>query len=117
MVVKRIVANVAADKIEAAEAFYVGVLGMRPIMDLGWIVTYGVDGSTEPQVSVMTEGGNGTPVPDLSIEVDDIWLVLQRARSGGWAIEYGPVTEDWGVTRFFVRDPFHRLINILSHIS
>src|SRR5262249_34710801 len=26
-----------------------------------------------------------------------------------------PVTEEWGVRRFYVRDPFGNLLNILSH--
>jgi hypothetical protein len=30
-------------------------------------------------------------------------------------IEYGPVDEHWGVRRFFVRDPFGKLVNILVH--
>jgi len=59
--------------------------------------------------------GSGTPVPDLSIEVDDLDEVLQRAKAAGFAIEYGPQQEPWGVRRFYVRDPFDRLLNILSH--
>lgn len=31
-------------------------------------------------------------------------------------IEYGSVIEPWGVRRFYVRDPFGRLINILAHV-
>ena len=33
----------------------------------------------------------------------------------GLPIEYGPTREPWGVTRFYVRDPFGRLVNILAH--
>ena len=33
----------------------------------------------------------------------------------GIAIEYGPAEEPWSVRRFFVRDPFGRLVNILVH--
>jgi hypothetical protein len=36
-------------------------------------------------------------------------------REAGLPIEYGPIREPWGVTRFYVRDPFGRLVNILSH--
>ena len=59
--------------------------------------------------------GSGTPVPDLSIEVDNLQDVLQRMRAAGIALEYGPADEPWGVRRFFVRDPFGRLLNILAH--
>ena len=115
MAVKRIVANIAADQVGSAMAFYGDILGMKVVMDHGWILTFASDGSGPPQVSVATEGGSGTPVPDISIEVDDLDDVHQRLRAAGFEIEYGPATEPWGVTRFFVRDPFGRLINILAH--
>jgi catechol 2,3-dioxygenase-like lactoylglutathione lyase family enzyme len=115
MAVKRIVANVAADRIDAAKAFYGDALGMTVVMDMGWILTFASDGSAAPQISVATEGGSGTPVPDISIEVDDLAEVHQRMQAAGLSFEYGPVTEPWGVRRFYVRDPFGRLINILEH--
>ena len=115
MGVKRVVTNIAAANVAAAQAFYGDVLGMVATMDLGWIVTFAADASATPQVSVATEGGSGTQVPDVSIEVDDVDEVYKRARAGGFAVEYGPVNEPWGVRRFYVRDPFDRLINILAH--
>ena len=115
MAVKRIVANVAAYRIDAAKAFYGDALGMTVVMDMGWILTFASDGSAAPQISVATEGGSGTPVPDISIEVDDLAEVHQRMQAAGLSFEYGPVTEPWGVRRFYVRDPFGRLINILEH--
>ncbi len=27
----------------------------------------------------------------------------------------GPVSKPWGVRRFYVRDPFGKLVNIISH--
>jgi catechol 2,3-dioxygenase-like lactoylglutathione lyase family enzyme len=67
------------------------------------------------QVGVATEGGSGTPVPDLSIEVDDVEEALQRVKKAKIRIEYGPADEPWSVRRFFVRDPFGKLVNILMH--
>ena len=67
------------------------------------------------QVGVASQGGSGTPVPDLSIEVDDVDAALRRMRKAKIAIEYGPADEPWNVRRFFVRDPFGRLVNILMH--
>ena len=60
-------------------------------------------------------GGSGTPVPDISIEVDDLDEVERRVREEGLVIEYGPTTEPWGVRRFYVRDPLGRLVDILTH--
>jgi len=54
-------------------------------------------------------------VPDLSVEVDDLEEALRRVRDAGIALEYGPADEPWGVRRFYVRDPFGRLVNILQH--
>ena len=54
-------------------------------------------------------------MPDLSIEVDDFDEVYRRVQADGVPIEYGPADEPWGVTRFYARDPFGRLINILTH--
>jgi catechol 2,3-dioxygenase-like lactoylglutathione lyase family enzyme len=115
MKVKRIVSNVATPDVDKASAFYKDVLGLEVLMDLGWIRTYGSSAKMTVQVSVMSEGGSGTPVPDLSIEVDDLDQALARVRKAGIAIEYGPATEPWGVRRFFVRDPFGKLVNILQH--
>ncbi len=39
------------------------------------------------QVSFAVEGGSGTPVPDLSVEVDDLDEALARVRAAGIAIE------------------------------
>ena len=51
-------------------------------MDLGWIRTYGSKSKMTIQVSVMSEGGSGTAVPDISIEVDDIEEALMRVHKG-----------------------------------
>jgi catechol 2,3-dioxygenase-like lactoylglutathione lyase family enzyme len=113
--VKRIVSNAATSDLDKASAFYEKVLGLEVLMDLGWIRTYGSSAQMTIQVSVMSEGGSGTAVPDISIEVDDVEEALMRVRKAGIAVEYGPATEPWGVRRFFVRDPFGKLINILQH--
>jgi catechol 2,3-dioxygenase-like lactoylglutathione lyase family enzyme len=115
MTVKRIVANIAADDLDSAKKFYADILGLEVAMDLGWILTFAADGAAAPQISIAKEGGLGTPVPDISIEVDNLTEVHQRVLAAGFRVEYGPRTEPWGLTRFYVRDPFGRLVNILAH--
>ena len=115
MAVKRIVANIGADDVDAAKSFYGDILEMDIVMDFGWIVTFAADATATPQVSMATEGGSGTPVPDLSIEVDNLDEVHDRIVAAELTVEYGPVTEPWGVRRFYVRDPFGRPLNILTH--
>ena len=41
--------------------------------------------------------------------------MYERAKVVGLEIVYGIADEPWGVRRFYVRDPFGKLVNILSH--
>jgi catechol 2,3-dioxygenase-like lactoylglutathione lyase family enzyme len=115
MRISRIVANIETSDIDKADVFYQDVLGLDRVMDHGWIRTYGSNPKTTAQISAASEGGSGTPVPDLSIEVDDVETALARVKKASIPIEYGPQSEPWGVRRFYVRDPFGKLINILQH--
>ncbi|MCM3745873.1 VOC family protein [Paenibacillus pasadenensis] len=116
MKVKRIVANINTTDITAAKRFYEDVLGLDLLMDHGWIRTYGSNEEMGGiQISFASQGGSETPTPDLSIEVDDVDAALEGMKRAGFPIEYGPADEPWGVRRFYVRDPFGKLINILAH--
>jgi catechol 2,3-dioxygenase-like lactoylglutathione lyase family enzyme len=115
MKVKRIVANIDTHDIAAAKCFYKDVLGLELLMDYGWISTYGSQEEMNIQISFASQGGSNTSTPDLSIEVDDVDTALERMKNAGFQIQYGPVDESWGVRRFYVRDPFGKLVNILAH--
>jgi catechol 2,3-dioxygenase-like lactoylglutathione lyase family enzyme len=117
MTVRRIVANISATDPDRARAFYEKLLDLKVVMDHGWILTFAAEASAAPQLSVASEGGSGTPVPDLSIEVDDVDEIYRRAKSAALEIAYDIVDEPWGVRRFYVRDPFGRILNILSHLD
>lgn len=117
MQVKRIVPNNQAPDLTPLHAFYQDVLGLDLLMDQGWIQTYASSTEMRVQVSFATEGGSGTAVPDLSIEVDDVDTAFERMVAAGFAIEYGLVDEPWGVRRFFVRDPVGKLVNVLPHAN
>jgi catechol 2,3-dioxygenase-like lactoylglutathione lyase family enzyme len=91
------------------------LLGLDVLMDQGWIATYGSPEKMSVQISFASEGGSGAPTPDLSIEVDDVDEALARMKKAKIEIVYGPADEPWGVRRFFVRDPFGKLVNILMH--
>jgi len=116
MAVQRIVFNIASENVSDGLTFYRDVLGLDVLMDFGWIQTLGNDLPTTPQLSIASEGGSGTAVPDISIEVDDFDYIHRQCIENGFQIEYGPADEPWGVRRFYVRDPFGRLVNILTHM-
>ena len=103
MTVRRIVTNIAADDVDGVARFYAALFGLRKVMDHGWIVT------------IASEGGSGTPVPDVSIEVEDVDALHARATDMGAEIAYPLTDEPWGVRRFYLRDPFDKLLNILQH--
>jgi catechol 2,3-dioxygenase-like lactoylglutathione lyase family enzyme len=113
--VKRIVSNIEASTLEKAASFYTAIFGLELLMDHGWIHTYRSNEEMSVQISIAVEGGSGTSVPDLSIEVDDIETALEKIRDANIPIEYGPKNEPWGVRRFYIRDPFGKLINVLQH--
>ncbi|WP_213776118.1 VOC family protein [Caballeronia sp. dw_276] len=115
MQVRRIVANISTQDVARAKPFYQDALGLDLLMDHGWIQTYGTSATMSVQLSVASEGGSGTAVPDLSIEVDDLDAAHERMKAAGFPIEYGPADEPWGVRRFYVRDPFGQLVNVLEH--
>ena len=115
MTVRRIVANLPTADPGRARAFYEELLDLKVVMDHGWILTLASEASQTPQLSIASEGGSGTPVPDLSIEVDDVDAIYRRALAAGIEIVYGITDEPWGVRRFYLRDPLGRLVNILSH--
>ena len=118
MAVRRIVTNIAApaSAMDDAKAFYRDVLDLDIAMDQGWIATLMSESTMRPQLSLATEGGSGTPVPAVSIEVDNLDEVLNKLRDRATPIEYGPVVEPWGVRRFYVRDPLGTLLNVLEHV-
>ena len=115
MKVKRIVSNISASNPDDAKIFYESIFGLELVMDHGWIKTYSASEDMTTQINVASEGGSGTPVPDLSIEVDDLDAALKRVNAENIPIEYGPTLEPWGVRRFYIRDPFGTLINVLQH--
>ena len=98
-------------------AFYTNVLGLRPVMDLGWIVTLADPDRPASQISFMTHDATAPVAPQVSIEVDDVDACYAAAQRAGAEIVHPLTDEAWGVRRFFVRDPDGHVINVLSHRS
>ncbi len=115
MTIKRIVTNIAADPVAEVRDFYIQLFDLTVAMDMGWIATLTSGETAATQISIASEGGSGTPVPDLSIEVDDVDAIYRRAKDLGHRIEYELTDEPWGVRRFYISDPAGKLLNILAH--
>lgn len=116
MTVRRVVPNLACGRVTDTRSFYVDLLGFEVVMDLGWIVTVASPANPSAQVSLSGDGiGPGSDAPALTVEVADVDEVHDRAVAGGFDVVRPLVDEDWGVRRFFVRDPDGRVINVMSH--
>ena len=112
--VKRIKPNIRSYRFEESRDFYTGVFGLVESEGLDWILFFGTD-QREVQLSVMKMDVAANVHPDVSIEVDDLDAVYERARQAGAEIVYPVTEEDWGLRRFFVRDPNGAVLNVTEH--
>ena len=119
MTIRRIVPNMHIESEElwnSSRDFY-GLLGFEEVMDMGWVTTLASPSNPTAQISLFTEERTAPVVPDLSVEVEDVDAVYTQVAASGAEIVREPQDEEWGVRRFFVRDPNGRVINVLTHLS
>ncbi|MGN6521799.1 MAG: VOC family protein [Actinomycetes bacterium] len=111
---QRIKPNILSDRFEESRAFYNDVVGLGGGDGLDWILFFGTE-QREVQLSVMRLDIKAGVHPDVSIEVDDVDEVHARAVAAGADIVYPLTDEEWGLRRFFVRDPNGAVLNITQH--
>jgi uncharacterized glyoxalase superfamily protein PhnB len=114
MTVRRVMPIQTVADIGAARDAYIQVLGLREVMNLGWVVTLADDGLRH-QVSLMTKDATAPVNPSVSIEVDDVDAAYQAAVDAGLQIVHPLSDEEWGVRRFFFADFSGNVVNVLSH--
>ena len=117
MRIRRAVPDITADDLAASRAFYRDFLGFEIGMDMGWVINFVSPDNPTAQVIVVRKDQTAAVDPDMTIEVDDVDLVHARAEELGHEIIHPLTDEEWGVRRFFVRDPHGRAINVMSHRS
>jgi catechol 2,3-dioxygenase-like lactoylglutathione lyase family enzyme len=115
MAVQRIVPDLQSQHLDQARRFYANVLGLEPVMDHGWIVTFADPSAKTCQISLMSHDETAPVVPAVSVQVDDVDAAYARAINAGAEVVHPLTDEPWGVRRFFVRDPDGNVLNILSH--
>lgn len=117
MTVRRIVPNLPADDPSSTRSFFEDVIGLDLVMDLGWIASYAAPGASATQLSVMSQDASAADHAVVSIEVADVDAVHAAALERGLEIVHPLTTEEWGVRRFFVRDPAGNVVNVLAHAA
>ncbi|MFI9822359.1 VOC family protein [Streptomyces sp. NPDC052013] len=117
MTIRRIMPDIQVGseaELGANRDFY-GLLGFEEVMNMGWMATLASPANPTAQISFFTEERTAPVVPDLSVEVEDVDAVHARVRASGAEIVRELRDEEWGVRRFFVRDPNGRVVNVLTH--
>lgn len=114
MAVTRIIANLTAPDPIALAHFYKQVFELSLPHDMGWIAFLNNDATQKIELHTASQGGNGTELPVISIGVDDLDSTEVAVRAAGAEVVYGPVTEEWGLRRFYFRDPAGNLVNVVD---
>jgi catechol 2,3-dioxygenase-like lactoylglutathione lyase family enzyme len=114
MTVRRVMPILTVSDLEATRDVYVRLLGLRDVMNHGWVVTL-ADDELRHQVSLMTKDATAPVNPQVSIEVDDVDAAYQAAVDAGLRIVHPLSDEEWGVRRFFFADTEGNVVNVLSH--
>ena len=118
MGIRRVVPDITCDAIEESRDFYAGVLGFDVAMDMGWIVTLASPDVPTAQISLVSATEEAAkPIPDITVEVDDVDSVHDAVSRSGHEIVYPLTDEEWGVRRFFVRDPGGVIVNVMAHVG
>jgi catechol 2,3-dioxygenase-like lactoylglutathione lyase family enzyme len=114
MSIRRVMPDIRSEAMEESRDFY-GLLGFEEVMNHGWVMTLASPSNPTAQVTFMSHDKTAPVVPDMSIEVDDVDAAYAVMRENGAEVVHPLQDEEWGVRRFFVRDPNGRVVNVLSH--
>src|SRR5262249_54519592 len=115
MSIRRVVPNIASERLDESREFYVGFLGLEMAMNMGWVMTFVSPTNPTAQITVVRRKESSEPHADVSVEVLDVDAVHKRALDRGLDIVYPLTDEPWGVRRFFVADPNGMVLNVMSH--
>src|SRR5256885_9328457 len=72
MSIRRVVPDIKSERVEESREFYVGVLGFKVAMDMGWVVTFASPTNPTAQITVMRNDGSSRLVPQVTVEVADV---------------------------------------------
>ena len=114
MTIRRAVPDLTTADPAASSDFY-QLLGFREEMNMGWVVNLVSPSNPTAQVILMTKDASAAVNPDISVEVEDVDAVYEAVRAAGAEIVHPITDEEWGVRRFFVRDPDGKVVNVVSH--
>ena len=114
MRVTQIIADLQVPDLPSARGFYTDYLGLaEEEFNLGWVARY-TSPETGMSLQLMTSDATAPVDPVISVKVDDVEAAHSQAQQRGYEIVHPLTTEEWGVTRFFVRAPDGNVLNVVQ---
>lgn len=117
MAVTRFVPNLPVSDGAAARDLYAGLFELDVVMDHGWVACLAPNPAVQLQVLTRDAAAAVNPVVSIGVaSPDEVDAVLARVRAAGLEIVHGPADEEWGVRRFFFRDPDGNIVNVVANL-
>lgn len=112
------------DRVAESRDFYAGLLGMRIAFEAQWYVQLLSPTTPAAQLGIVERGHESVPpgfttTPAgvlVTIEVDDVDAVHERAQADRLPIELSLRDEDWGQRHFITRDPNGLAVDVVQVI-
>ena len=116
---RRITPDIISNKMEESKEFYSGFIGLKLAMDMEWILTFISESNPTAQINLLRSDNQDIDNSNvmISIESSDVDLLYKKALAQKIEITYPLKVEDWGVKRFFVKDPNGVTVNIMCHVD
>lgn len=116
---RRITPDLNSNKIEESKIFYSDFIGLKLSMDMDWILTFVSESNPTAQINVLRSDKKDIDNSNvaISIESSDVDGLYNKALDENIEIVYPLRVEDWGVKRFFVKDPNGVTVNIMCHFD
>lgn len=118
MGVTRIVPNLPVADVSRANALYARIFGLTVGMDLGWVGNLGPAEAPAVQLQVTTSDSSAPCNPTISVGVAtpaEVDAIHDQVVAADLEIVHPLTDEDWGVHRFFFRDPDGNVVNVVAH--
>jgi predicted enzyme related to lactoylglutathione lyase len=115
MQISRVIADLPVSDLDASRRFYGELFGLTlEEFNLGWVARF-TSPDTGAHLQVVTQEASAPELPIISVMTPDVDAAYAEAQALGVEIVHPLTTEEWGVRRFFVRDPDGNVINVLQH--
>jgi len=116
---RRITPDITSNKIEESKTFYANFIGLKLAMDMGWILTFISESNPTAQINLLRSEKQNIDNTNVafSIESSDVEGLYKKALAENIEIVYPLKSEEWGVKRFFVKDPNGVTVNIMCHVD